>query len=155
MWTPPITWLAGQELDAATLDEQVRDNLKALTEYDAFTPVLHSSGTAVTVSAASGGLIHAGNVVDGWFELTINAPGTGSYTLDMPVAAASHWFPKPFGQGTCINGAGGYYPIQLICTGSTTVAAMAQSGSARVTQTSPFTFATGHQICGTFHYEAA
>lgn len=156
VWTPPITWLAGFLPSAAVLNQQIRDNLKALSEYTAYTPVLAASGTAVTVSAATGGYIQAGKKVEGWFEFTINAPGTGNYTVTVPVAAAAHWFPKAFGMATCLGGAGNYFPVQMICTGSTTVSPLVQcTGGTRVSQTSPFAFATGHQICGTFNYEAA
>jgi len=154
VWTPPRTWLA-ERLRAAVLNAEIRDNFKALTEYTAYTPVLGSSGTAPTVSAASGGYVFAGKRVTGYFELTILTAGTLNYTVSLPVACAGHWFPKPFGICTCINGAGGFFQRQLINTGSATVAAMTGDAGTRVSATSPFAFASGHQITGTFDYEAA
>jgi hypothetical protein len=154
-WYDPRTWLGGEEPDANVLNQHIRDNFKALTEFTSYVPVLTSSGTAPSTSAATGGYIYAGKWVTGWFELVLSAAGSGNYSVNVPVAAAGHWFPKPFGQVSCINGSGGYFARQLINTGSATIASMTGDGGTRVSATSPFAFASGHTIAGTFAYEAA
>jgi hypothetical protein len=136
------------------MNTHVRDNLKAIGDpWQAYTPSMTATTTNPTYTS-SGGYMQAGGLVIGWFEVTITTPGNGNYAITLPVAVAAHWFPKPFGQVSIVNGAT-YYSRQAISTGAGAFFAMTGDAGTRVGHLSPLTFAAGHVVAGSFLYEAA
>lgn len=160
-WVSPHTWLGGERWSALRGNE-IRDSLKAIGDpWGSYTPVLASTGTAPTVSAATGGFIQAGKDVRFHFDITINAVGTGSYTISLPVQAASYISISSFVFVSCYDvSAGLVYPRIGFSTGSTTVFAMNDMAAVRVSgpapgSNSPFIWATGDRFVGHGFYEAA
>lgn len=94
-WTSPATWAAGAVLTAAQLNQQVRDNLLALTTYGSYTP----TWTAATLNpvigngSLSGGYTLAGDLCHFWAQVTPGSTtsfGTGAWSLTLPETASSH-----------------------------------------------------------------
>lgn len=84
-WTSPRTWVSGETLTAALLNTHVRDDLKALTEYAAWTPTI----TNVTSSTVTARHISAGKKVEARGVFTLTAAPTGTVTVSLPVTAST------------------------------------------------------------------
>lgn len=94
-WTTPRTWQPEEFVDQGDLNEQLRDNLKALTEFTAYTPALASddvqpvlgTGSVVTGRYLAAGklVICMGHIKFGTSGVTV---GTGNYRVSLPVQAA-------------------------------------------------------------------
>lgn len=138
-WTPPRTWLAGEGPAAAVLNQHLRDNLKALTEFDdSWSPAWQSSNGNFNLgtSTSDGHYVHAGEFV--WYEAqTILAgitQGSGDLQLVLPVASSAA-FARPMGE-LCIISGSTFYHRQLSSVGSATVmSCFAQDGTRVVTNT--------------------
>lgn len=124
VWTPPRTWLAGEEPEAAVLNTHIRDNLNALTQFDdTWSPVWQSSNGNFNMgtSTSDGHYVKAGDFV--WFEsatvLGGITQGTGDLQLVLPVAAAAA-FGRPMCE-LCIVSGSTFYQRQGSSVGSTTV----------------------------------
>ncbi|GAA0189818.1 hypothetical protein GCM10008944_01680 [Cytobacillus oceanisediminis] len=97
-WTDPSTWVAGAILTAQKLNEQVRDNLKAIGDpWQTYAPTWSSSGTNPSVGngSLSGAFSQAGKQVNFRAQITIGSTttfGSGVYSIGLPVVAmATRW----------------------------------------------------------------
>lgn len=124
VWTPPRTWLGGEEPAAAVLNTHIRDNLKALTEFDdTWSPAWQSSNGnfLLGTSTSDGHYVHAGEFV--WFEAqTILAgitQGTGDLQLVLPVPAVAA-FGRPMAELSMLSGST-FFQRQGSSVGSLTV----------------------------------
>lgn len=162
-WVNPRTWLAGERDAAALLNPQIRDNLKALTEYTAFTPVLTASTTNPTLgtgATAEGGYIHAGFQVFWWFRFifgTSMAAGSGDYRVGLP--PPNPWnsvFPHIMADCRMVDiSTGGRLNRSGAVTGaSPTFIVMEDEAGGRVTHTS-IAWAAGDYIAGKGFYVAS
>lgn len=162
-WTSPATWVANTILTAAQLNEQVRDNLKAIGDpMTSYTPTWSAITTppAIGNGTITGKYLAAGKFIR--FRVTIamgstTTYGSGQYTVSLPFAA--------HGSGiqivdTLAFGGTSYFGKGRITAGATAVGLYTPATTAGdldrlVTATVPFAFANGDSItvCGT--YEAA
>lgn len=167
-WTSPKTWAAGAILTAAELNQQVRDNLKALGDpWTAYTP----SWTAVTTNPVLGNgtivgaYIQTGQLVSFRAQITMGSTttyGSGAYLISLPVA------PKVTGSlqwnfdGIISDASpGGLYPLMGVLQGAGSAIdlrvdpATAGNNLRGCSATVPITFATGDIIAIQGIYEAA
>lgn len=93
-WNDPRTWLGAEDVTATLLNQHLRDNLKALTEWTSYTPTFTSTGTAPnigTTGTRDGAFILAGDLCIWWAKITFNGTGitagTGNYLIGLPTAA--------------------------------------------------------------------
>lgn len=93
-WNDPRTWLGSEELTATLLNAQLRDNMKALTEWTSYTPTFTSTGTTPnvgTLGTKEGAYILAGDMCLWWakvkFDGTSISAGSGNYLIGLPTAA--------------------------------------------------------------------
>lgn len=84
-WTSPRTWTAGEVPTAAIFNSAVRDNLKALTEYAAWTPTI----TNVTSSTVTARYVSAGKLVMARGVFTLTGAPSGVVTVSLPVTAST------------------------------------------------------------------
>jgi hypothetical protein len=98
-WTPPSTRTAGEVLTAATWNEQVRDNMKAIGDpWTAYTPTWTATTTNPTLGngTRTAAYMQAGKLVHFRIEVLFGSTttaGAGAYELTLPVAAAATNYP--------------------------------------------------------------
>jgi hypothetical protein len=99
VWTPPSTWAAGAVLTAAQLNQQVRDNMKAIGDpWTTYTTFWTGSTTNPTLGngTLSARYMQAGKLVHFSIEVLFGSAttaGDGAYQLQLPVAAAATNYP--------------------------------------------------------------
>jgi hypothetical protein len=127
------------------------------TKPQSWTPVVTGSGGNPTPSSATGTYMRRGKWVDFDFEYTFSATvGSGSYTVSVPVTMQAGIFPASIGHLIAFDtSASVTVPRFAFSAGSTTAFVMADMAGARVSQTVPFTFATGDVLAGHGAYRAA
>lgn len=157
VWTNPATWSAGAVLTAAQLNQQVRDNLKAIGDAGtAYTPTWAGTGSnpAIGNGSITGGYNLAGKRLWFWMQVTMGTTttyGSGTLTLSLPAGvtlAAGFWNFNGIARDTS---AGAIYPMFAQPVGGTTVAirtlpTTAGNPLAAVSGTVPFTWATGDSL---------
>ncbi len=152
----PKTWMPNTILTAVDMNEQVRDNLKALGDpWTPYTPALNGSSSAGSVLGwyqATGKAIRFNIAVT--FGGTV-APGSGNITLGLPVPMARGALPRfPVGLAVvCDISANSYTGRTAIRAGSDTIALMDQSGA--LVTWGFFGWAAGDTIFVEGAYEAA
>lgn len=164
-WTTPTTWVAGLALTATQLNQQLRDNLKAIGDpWTAYTPQWTSTATAPTLGngVITGGYMQAGKLVHFWAKVTMGTTttyGTGAYRLSLPVSIAST-YPARFTTAMFDASAAFHFQGMTYSVSGTTAPIGVDNGATdghigAVGPAVPFTFATGDtiEIIGT--YEAA
>lgn len=160
-WTDPRTWLAGERLTAALLNEQLRDNLKELGDaWTSYNPTWAAAGTAVALGngTVTGSFIEAGNLILWKFLVTSGTTttyGTGNYSISLPQTGVV-LFPYPVGDIIGLSSGSVYHEGALHGTGSSTVVGASYAGS-RWSATVPFTPGAGavNRWAGMGMYEAA
>jgi hypothetical protein len=127
--------------------------------YTTWTPTWTSSGTPSSVSAATGEWRRIGRMIHGSGEMTLNAVGTGTYYIALPVATVGTR-QRTIGHGFLYLTGGATYEFTLRSRGSALASALcflaATHGGAggNYTQTFPIGAATGDYIEYQFCYEA-
>lgn len=126
-----------------------------------WTPSMKGSGSNPTLTSPTGEWRRMGTDVWGSFEITINNPGTGTYKITGP-ASLRGTRQRTVGHGFIYDAsATAQWPFTLRSVGDGTadmymVTSTAYAGALiNVTQTAPFTVATGDYIEGQFFAEAA
>ena len=168
-WTAPRTWVAAEKPPASTLNTHIRDNFKAIG--DAWTAYgsgasWTSTGTAPSLGNGTwtGKYMQAGKLVIFRIVLTMGSTttfGTGTYSLALPVAAASDIGRKVVVGNARDDSAAGDFYIEGLITNSATTASLrtlpTTAGNALVvvSNTVPFTFANLDSITLDGTYEAA
>lgn len=156
-WTAPRTWTDGETVTAVLLNTHVRDNLKAIGDaWTAYTPAL--TGVTLgngTLTAAS---LQAGKLTFCRGSLTLG--GTSSITttvrIGLPATANPTASYYAFGGWVYLfdtSATARKYRIPISGSG-TDFLAYDMDGVA-VSNTTPWTWATGDQIMWEFFYEAA
>jgi len=168
-WTSPRTWVAAEKPTAATLNTHIRDNFKAIG--DAWTAYgsgasWTSTGTAPSLGNGTwnGKYIQAGKFVRFRIVLTMGSTttfGTGTYSLALPVAAASDIGRLLIeGNARDDSATGDFWCGGLIVNSATTLSMRTLPGTAGIalvvmSNTVPFTFANLDSITISGTYEAA
>lgn len=160
-WTSPATWIAGVSPTAAWLNQQIRDNFKAIGDpWTSFVPTWTTSGTnpAIGNGSITGAYMEAGKTVMFWARITMGSTttyGSAAWVLGRPVAptTATAWVWN--GRATD-SSTGSAYPVQMFSSGLITTDATTAGGAWRsVTATVPFTWAVGDTLDISGFYEAA
>lgn len=160
-WTSPSTWVAGAVLTAAQLNQQVRDNFKAIGDpWTAYTPTWAGSTANPTLGngTIAGRYIQVGKLVIYSIQLTFGSTttiGSGTYTFTLPVAARSASPRLPIGDVACFDASTLTARLGDCDTFSATTVAAFTNDNVRVTHAAPFTWATGDTIGIQGMYEAA
>lgn len=158
-WTTPTTWTTGVPT-AAAFNQQIRDNLNAVGDHEAwaaYTPALTGSVANPNPSAASGHYIQVGNVVFyAWRVVSGSTVGSGNYSVSLPVNG-NFGNNRRAGAGALVQGAA--YPLCHYSTSTSagTVQLMwnAKTASGVVTAASPITVTNGSRLLGWMIYRAA
>lgn len=159
-WTSPKTFTANSVLTASELNTHLRDNLKAATEWTAYTPTW--SGTGGTPSVGNGSLtgryIIAGNVchlrIDLAWGSTTTANSATNWVFSLPSGASPAtmrgllmWVANDYGTRV-------YSGISQWEVGSTTTPWLFRDDSAAgVAATVPFTWTTSDTLTLSATYE--
>lgn len=163
VWTAPATWVAGAVHLAAQLNEQLRDNMKAIGDpWTAFTPVWSCATTAPVLGNGTlvGAYAQAGKLTHFRFLLTAGSTttfGTGQWRMTLPVAPTNQRWTF---QGDGSIGAGAYL-VRGIWDNSTSLLTLATPGTTAggadrvVNVTSPAAWGSGHTLSMSGVYEAA
>lgn len=161
VWTTPSTWVSGAVLTAAQLNQQLRDNLKAIGDpWTSYTVTWGGTTTNPTLGngTLTGRYLQAGKLVIYSIQLTIGSTttfGSGTYTFTLPVAARSASPRLPIGDVACYDTSAATARLGDCDTFSTTTVAAFTNDNVRVTNAAPFAWATGDTIAIQGMYEAA
>lgn len=152
-WNTPTTWVAGAVLTAAQLNDQLRDNFKAIGDpWTTYAPTWASSGgtqPAVGNGSLTGAYMRAGKLLS--FRITLSMGttttyGTGTYQFTMPAAPLAHrWAIEGFARDDSASGA--LFPVRAFWDSTNNVAILrtwpttAGAALVPVTATVPFAFA--------------
>lgn len=156
--TTPSTWTAGQTVTAATLNQQVRDNMLHVTEIQTYTPALVQSVTVTkTVNYAkywqSGKRVHAqahltatgtgtaGNVI------TVQLPGTAAAGIPLNMTLGAGWIYD--------TSVATFYAGVVLLASTTTVGLRVEAATNFVGSTPSFALASGDIVSFTMDYEVA
>ena len=164
-WTSPSTWAAAAVLTAAQLNQQLRDNFKAIGDpWTSYTPTWSASGTAVAIGNGTqvGGYLNPGKLVIFRAKITMGSTttyGTGSYRIALPVSMSAS-DPGRFMVTLLDSSAGSTFQGLTYNVSGTLAPIAADNGTAGgalagITPTVPFTFASGDTIEVTGMYEGA
>jgi hypothetical protein len=95
-WTTPSTWVAGNILTAAQLNQQLRDNMNELAPFfSAFTswaPTL-TQGVAVTFTNNDSKYLRIGKLVVAYTSITASSSGTAGQTVTLGFGAGGTALP--------------------------------------------------------------
>ena len=91
-WTTPRTWTTGELVTAAFMNTHVRDNLLALTAWQAWTPTLTNLNIGST-GTQTARYVHAAGWVHYHYTATLAGSGisVGAVNITLPVEPASHY----------------------------------------------------------------
>lgn len=156
-WTFPRTWVAGESVTAALLNTHLRDNLRAISQWTAYTPTWGgATAPALGNGTITGQYILADELVFWRLRLVFGSTttlGTGTYTFSLPVAGdtsgydvAGHGFARD-------DSASAYMPLAARLVGSN--CDLVTGTGSRVNPTTPFAWAAGDSIGLSGMYVAA
>lgn len=161
----PRTWVVGEVVSAATMNQEIRDQFNSMfAAWSTYTPTWTSSGTAPSLGNATmiGRYMKWGRTVLAHINLTMGSTttyGSGDYSFSLPFNAATtgaslitsaqllagsvRW------AGQCVIGSSASSTSAFFSTSST------DPRLAWLQATVPATLASGHQLRLTLMYEAA
>lgn len=155
-WTSPKTFTANSVLTASELNTHVRDNLKAATEWTAYTPTWGATGGTPTIGNGilTGRYISAGDLCHVNIALTIGSTTslgtTTAWTFALPATAAA----TAVGNTWALDAGTSYYvAAALIDTGSTSLQVLPDGAGASYAYNVPFTWTTSDRLVISATYE--
>ncbi|MEU9379994.1 hypothetical protein AB0D38_02840 [Streptomyces sp. NPDC048279] len=160
----PRTWVVGEVVSAALMNQEIRDQFNSMfAAWTAYTPAWTSTGTAPAIGNGSitGRYIKFGRTVICEINMTAGSTttfGTGNYSWSLPVTAAS--------SGMAVVGSSMFLGTDrwngsiVVSSAATTVGAFFPISSTNtrsdfLSNVRPETLASGAQVRLTFVYEAA
>jgi hypothetical protein len=158
-WTSPRTWVAGETVTAALLNTHVRDNLKAIGDpYAAYAPTYTNLTIGNGVVTAQ--YIQAGKHVHGYYRLTVGTTTAFSGVVGVTFPAGAnvvlHWPNTTLGSAFLFDTSSGLTRTGAVYTQSATVmGVVVDNGGGALSNTVPWTWATGDTLSFQFSYEAA
>jgi hypothetical protein len=162
VWTPPRTWVAGEQPAASVFNQHVRDNLIDLdtmrTAWTAYTPVWSKSAPATpTFSVQQGRYKQNGKTVSVEAMLTASSTtASGTWELTLPVAArelVAGLTPIGF---VYVYTSSGFVAMALSKSGDLTKVQFAQQGQTGGTGGRIVAaINSGNALWANLHYEAA
>ena len=154
-FTIPPTFVAGNQFDAADLNQYVRDNFKALGDaWQSYTPTI--GGWTLVNGTLVGKYMQTGKLVIGRVEYTVGASDTkaGTITITPPVTP-NLVNGQADGCSSLIDTSAAIRNYRHVFWGSAgSVLYQTTESDVRVTSTVPWTWATGDQMLLEFEYEA-
>jgi hypothetical protein len=163
-YATPRTWVAGDVLTAAQMNQDVRDNQLAahplgVDAWTAYTPTF--AGTTLGTGSVVGAYQRVGRTIffRAWFALGSGSAVTGPVTVTLPVTARDLAARVAAAFVVYEDGNGGNYAGWSRISSAETVMELYVIGTAGIgtnlSATSPFTWASGDIIAVTGTYEAA
>lgn len=160
----PRTWVVGEVVSAALMNQEIRDQFNSMfAAWTNYTPAWTSTGTAPVLNngTVTGRYMKIGRTVLCYINLTFGSSttyGSGNYNLSLPFTAAS--------SGVSMVGSAHYLGTDrwvgqiVISSAATTCSAFFPNGTADVrtvfmTSNKPETLASGGQLRLAFVYESA
>ena len=157
VWTSPRTWVAGEVPTAAIFNTHVRDNLKAIGDaWTSYSPTL--GGWTLGNGTLTGYYLQAGKDVRGKVFYTVGSTDTksGALTISLPVTKVTDsGLGMPLGTAVLFDTSTSTRNFQHVAQNSTTAMRFYSSAGAALTDTAPWTWATGDTLVALFMYEAA
>lgn len=153
-WTSPRTWASGEVPTAAIFNSHVRDNMKAQTEWAAWTPTI----TNVTSSTVTARHISVGKLVMARAVFTLTAAPTGTVTVSLPTTASTTFgtgIHMTIGTVIGLRQGVGYRVGSAYLASSTTVGFVEATGASGWNATVPVTWANTDVWSFNIFYEAA
>ncbi|WP_416983562.1 hypothetical protein [Streptomyces sp. T028] len=160
----PRTWVVGEVVTAALLNQEVRDQFNSIfAAWTSYTPTWTAATTNPVLGngTITGRYMKVGRTVLAGFTLTTGSTttyGSGNYSFGVPTAAASA---SQDMLGTTRLTAGSTYIGQCsLASGGSSMAATFPTAATPATgtnmsPTTPVTLASGHVLRGSIAYEAA
>ena len=152
-WVAYRTWVAGETVTAAQMNQDVRDNgniiaAVGITGWTAYTPTWGSSGTQPVLGngTAAGEYCQFGKFFSAAFSVVAGSTstfGTGNYSFVLPVTTGTTF--KGFGIGACVDASDSNkeYGLFLQASVNTTTCQaflVHATGIGNLTPTNPVTF---------------
>lgn len=157
-FTTPSTWTAGQSVAAATLNQQLRDNMLHVTEIQNWSPTITQTGS-VTRTVTYGRYWQTGKRVHAtcYLSVTGSGSGTASILLSLPVTSVSMGAFQALGSGWINDASGSVHWDGTVCFNSTTSCGLRTKGDVGFVgaTATAFNLASGDIISFTLDYEAA
>ncbi|MFD5573971.1 hypothetical protein [Streptomyces cadmiisoli] len=161
----PRTWVVGEVVSAATMNQEIRDQFNSMfAAWTSYTPVWTASGTAPVLGngTLSGRYMKIGRTVVAHIQLVMGSTttyGTGDYSFSLPantanagaslVTAAQLLAGSDRWAGECVLGSNASTTSPFFSSTAT------NTRLAWMGPTTPATLASGHQLRMTLMYEAA
>jgi hypothetical protein len=160
----PRTWVVGEVVSAALMNQEIRDQFNTFFgSWTAYTPTWTSTGTAPALGNGTliGRYMKIGRTVICHINLTSGSTttyGTGSYSFSLPATSANagaslvssvQFLGTARWGGECVISANATTTSPFLSTSST------DARLTGMTATVPETLASGAQVRMTFSYEAA
>jgi len=158
-WSDPRTWVTGETVTAAHMNQEVRDNLNASfpdqEDGNAWSPTLEGTSSDPGTSATAGVEYTIGAIQFVWVRWVLSSGGSGDYFVTLPSTASGLTASTAAGKGSRI---GGFHirddtPAQMyegsMLLASTTTAYFQGSSligpgfGGRITSTNPRAWASG------------
>ena len=158
-WATPRTWLSGEELTAALLNQYVRDQQRVQSEaFIAYTPVWSSSGTQPVLGNGvyDAAYKQVGKHVEFRMKLTFGNTttfGTGTYFFTYPVPALVA--NNPGLGGWAFRTGPAFFALTAVGFDTTKFRMITSADNVLVTQNAPVTFNDPDEINIGGVYEAA
>lgn len=160
-WTDPKTWTGSAILYASELNTYLRDNQKALTEWQDYTPTwtAASSNPSIGNGSLQGRYIQAGDLVHWHLYLYIGSTttfGDGNWRLGLPVTSAVSGFLR--GHALIHDSSSTYWHGHARYLSTTTVIVSVgkeSGGGAECGSSWPMAWASGDSLRISGTYEAA
>lgn len=160
----PRTWVVGEVVSAAIMNQEIRDQFNSVfAAWTAYTPTWSSTGTAPVLGngTISGRYMKVGRTVTVNVNLVTGSTttyGSGNYNFSLPVAAASSGL-ATIGTAQLLGGARwcGEIVISSAATNCGVFLPVSSTDTRTdfLTATRPETLASGAQVRITFEYESA
>lgn len=155
VWTEPDTWVADEIPPASEWNRRIRDQLRALTTWVAYTPTLLNgtlgNGTLVGDFIDAGDLVH-GRALLTWGSTTSNS---GQIHISAPTAFSTYGSEDAVGQARLFDSSVPSRVFRHVTLGGTAQLRTVTEGGTFTTGTNPFTFASGDLVEMYFRYRKA
>lgn len=156
-WTSPRTWVAGEKPSAATYNTHIRDNFKAIGDpWPSYTPTVGAwtvNNGVVTASA-----VVVGKLILGQIKYVVGSTDTkaGTITFTLPAAPLSTLsIGATLGTAGLVDTSAAARAFRIIRMAASSEIVMSDEAGASVTNTVPWTWATGDEMYLSFQYQAA
>jgi hypothetical protein len=156
-WTDPRTWLAGEKLTAALLNQHLRDQLRVPSEaWPSYVPTWTAAGFAIGNGTIVGRRILAGKLCIGEIIATIGSTttvGASAYIFGLPATALSS--NMPIGNMAILDSSVPTVRQRNVYANSTTTCAANDEAGVFVSGAAPLALAVNDTIKIFFMYQVA